>query len=177
MLSIILLILLCNQSQAREIKRVIKKVYLHRSYYYGAKFHKLITKQFKRFDKSYVMLFKEVDHCIHENRTDPPLCERVCLGRNFKRVKQRFEMVTLRVRSIFDNILQVLFNDNCMNNKALISTCKMLWDDILVLDYYGYDINLVINKNKTKYVDELFTQEEFDRVFSLVKILFEKYYE
>ena len=163
-------------SQAREIKRVIKKVYLHRSYYYGKKFHKLIAKQFKRFDKSYVMLFKEIDHCIHENKTDPPLCERVCLGRNFKRVKQRFEMVTLRVRSIFDNILQVLFNDNCMNNKELILTCKMLWDDILVLDYYGYDINRIIKKNKTKYVDELFTEEEFTRVFDLVQILFEKYY-
>jgi hypothetical protein len=136
----------------------------------------LINKQFKRFDKSYVNLFKEVDHCIHEHHTDPPACEEICLGRNFKRVKQRFEMVTLRVRSIFDNILQVLFNDNCMNNKDLIVTCKMLWDDLLVLDYYGYNINLIVKKNKSKYIDELFTEEEFDRIFDLVKFLFEKYY-
>jgi hypothetical protein len=123
------------------------------------------------------MLFKEVDACIHEHHKDPPFCEEQCLGRNFKRVKQRFEMITLRVRSIFDNILQVLFNDNCMNNKDIIDTCKSLWDDLLVLDYYGYNINLIVKKNKEKYIDELFTDQEFDRVFSLVKFLFEKYYE
>ena len=171
------LVLLCLSlsAQAREVKRIIKKVYLHRSYYYGAKFKKLITKQFKRFDKSYVMLFKEVDHCIHEHHKDPPACEEICLGKNFKRVKQRYEMVTLRVRSIFDNILQVLFNDNCMNNKDLIETCKTLWDDILVLDYYGYNINLIVQKNKDKYIDELFTKQEFDRIFELVKFLFDKF--
>ena len=173
----LILAFLCTLSQARQVKRIFKKVYLHRSYYYGRKFHKLIDKQFKRFDKSYVMLFKEVDHCIHEHHTDPPACEEICLGRNFKRVKQRFEMVTLRVRSIFDNILQVLFNDNCMNNKDLIETCKMLWDDLLVLDYYGYNINLIVNKNKEKYIDELFTEEEFTRIFDLVKFLFKKYEE
>ena len=176
MLATAILLALAWQSRAREVGRIIKKVYLHRSYYYGPKFQKLIEKQFKRFDRSYVMLFKEMDACIHEHHKDPPFCEEHCLGRNFKRVKKRFEMITLRVRSIFDNILSVLFNDNCMNNRDLIETCKSLWDDLLVLDYYGYNINFVVKKNKAKYVDELFTEQEFQRVFGLVERLFEKYY-
>lgn len=88
-LSIILILGFIDFTFEREIKRVVKKVYLHRSYYYGKKFRKLISKQFYNFNHSYVMLFKEICRCIRENKEDPPVAEKSCLGANFRKVRQR----------------------------------------------------------------------------------------
>lgn len=159
----------------REVKRIVKKVYLHRSYYYGRKFKRLISKQFKRFDKSYIDLFKESRKCVHEHKEVPIDCEKICLGPNFKRIKQRYEMVNLRVKSIFDNIVQVLFNDNCMNNEVLKPTCKLLWHDVKMLDYYDYNTIVLLRKNKYNYIDDIFSKGEFERIFLIIRYLFNKF--
>ena len=174
-LTLLFLLTLLHVSNQREIKRIVKKVYLHRSFYYGKTFRKLISKQFRRFDHSYVKLFKEKTRCIKERQEDPPAAELLCLGANFKKVRQRFQMITLRIKSIFDNMLQIFFNDNCMNNVVLHEVCKELWDDLKVLDYYELETPEIIYENKEKYIDENFTPHEFERIFKILRYMLKRF--
>jgi hypothetical protein len=133
-----------------------------------------MNKQFFRFDKIYINLFKEIVDCIHTHKEDVEHCESFCIGPNFKKVKERFKMNTYRVKSMFENIVQVLFNDNCLNDEKFHEVCKQMWDDIRVLDYYNLETLLIFSANQIKYIDDEFTEEEFQRIYDLIEILYNK---
>lgn len=84
-------------------------------------------------------------------------------------------MITLRIESIFENMIQIFFNDNCMNNIALHDTCKQLWDDLKVLDYFGLETPGIIKENQDKYIDDEFTEHEFNRIYKVLKYLLDRF--
>ena len=65
-------------------------------------------------------------------------------------------------------MIEVAFNENCLDTEENAESCYKLLDDIKILRFNDYIIIQTIRHNKDKYLTNNFTEEDLDFILDSI---------
>ena len=86
------------------------------------------------------------------------------------------ELEKVKIESQFDSLLDVGFNENCMNEQKRYEECSRLLLHSKFLRMNGFEVYETLKANKRFYISPNFSYSSFMQVMNLLKYALEKYF-
>ena len=167
--------LVCNLVYLRKVKKIYRTQYHNQFTFKGKEFSEHVDKEFENFGTLMDVYFEDRKRCITSMLPRVEKARLHCIGDDFVKFNKGFDLLLYKIQLVFFNMLDLAFNENCMDKKENYRVCVVLLQDIKILMLNKYSILETINKNTAKYFDEHFTQVEYDALVELLSSLFKDY--
>lgn len=175
MRKLLLILALWELASARFVYRIIRKQHNLELGFENDDFIRLVDQQFQKFSTSLDVYEKSVKKCIDEFIPNPDYCEHKCLGKNFDRFSEGLDFVLFKNFAIFQHIIDVAFNENCLGQNEIRYTCIRMIKDIKYLLTNSMDVIESIQSNSEKYVKGAFQKKIFNNLINLLSYLFDQF--
>ena len=173
-MKILILSLLIYLVNNRKVRRIIKTNY---DLPFNDDLKEVVEVEFSKFEGKIENFNKNTMDCVEKHIVRPDFAEKTCFGDNFSKFNKGFDLLTFKIKSIFENMLEIAFNKNCINKSNVIKECFRLLEDTKILINNEYDVIRILNANEKKYLTANFQEDDFKEIFSFVKFIIEKFKE
>ena len=171
-----LLIVLIASSAARKIKRIIRNHYPTQFNYKDDDFKAHVDEQFEKFN-TYLDNYKdERVKCAKKYLPVIKIAKEKCVGAQFEIYERGFDLIEFKMNAIMHHLLDLAFNENCMDIEENHGICVMMLEDIKLLILNNYNVVKTLDKNRTKYMRPNFGKTKFYRIVMLVEYLLDEYH-
>ena len=175
MRKLLLVLALCELASSRFVYRIIRKQHNLELGFEDDDFIRLVDQQFERFSTSMDVYEESVKKCIEEFIANADYCEHKCFGKNFDRFSEGLDLVLFKNFAIFQHMIDVVFNENCLAKNEVRYTCIRLMKDVKYLLTNSMDVIESVEANKEKYIKGAFEKKMFRKLMQLLDYLFEKF--
>jgi hypothetical protein len=175
MTKILLIMVLLHFSTSKLVYKIIRKQHNLELGFEGQDFIRLTDIQFKKFDTSLDVYQESVKECIKNYMPKPEYCEHRCLGENLSRFTEGLDMVEYKNFAIFQHMIDVAFNENCLDADENRFTCLRMMKDSKYLLTNSFDVIETFRVNKGKYINSTFEESQYDRIINILMYLFDEY--
>lgn len=163
-----ILFLLAGLASCRKITRIIRTKYDVQFTYKDDDFKTYVDSEFSKFDSFTEKYQKERIGCVERYLPVAKLSRQRCLGSDFEIFDRGFDLIEYKMNAILYHMLDLAFNENCMDVEVNHRICLTMLEDVKLLVNHGYNVVGTLSKNAVKYLTATFTKRKFARVLGLL---------
>lgn len=166
-----MLLILTSYISSRKVARIIRRSYAVKFNYRDDDFKSYVDEEFSKFE-SFLDKYKDDRiKCVDKYLPALKNARNKCLGTDFEIFNRGFDLLEFKMNAILHHLLDLAFNENCMDIGVNHRICVTMLEDIKLLILNKYNVLPTLQKNMLKYITITFTKSKFVRMTKLIDYL------
>lgn len=174
-MKIVLLLLAAEGCRGRNVTRIIRDHYTAPLDYRDEHFKELVDDEILRYNRTIENYKANIIKCIDKYIPNPDEAKDRCVGDEFFKVNEGADLERVKIASLFESLLDVAFNENCMQYEERYDFCVEMLTDTKFLMNNGYEVVDTLTSNREKYIDKTITFDIFIGIVNLVKYALDRF--